>query len=130
VQLLEAYVHKTLSRISIHHHDPYTPSIPRHHLPNKTTYTLLKMTFALRLRTIARPAFQQTRLITQSSRLSANEYGQGKSNAVGGVNNSKVPEGVQKAAPKGVEEALPDSVRFIFPNSRSCSRSVEVHGFL
>jgi hypothetical protein len=73
------------------------------------------MTFALRLRTIARPAFQQTRLITQSSRLSANEYGQGKSHAVGGVNNSNVPEGVQKAAPKGVEEALPDSVRCFPP---------------
>jgi hypothetical protein len=85
------------------------------------------MTFALRLRTIARPAFQQTRLITQSSRLSANEYGQGKSNAVGGVNNSKVPEGVQKAAPKGVEEALPDSVRFISPKLLKLFSSVYAH---
>jgi hypothetical protein len=75
------------------------------------------MTFALRLRTVARPAFQQTRLLTQSSRLSANEYGQGKSHAVPGVNSSKVPEGVQKAAPKGVEEALPDSVRNVPQNS-------------
>jgi hypothetical protein len=66
------------------------------------------MTFALKLRSLSRPAFQQTRLITQSARLSANEYGQGKSHAQGA---SKVPEGVQKAAPKGVEEALPDSVR-------------------
>jgi hypothetical protein len=66
------------------------------------------MTFALKLRSLSRPAFQQSRLITQSARLSANEYGQGKSHAQGA---SKVPEGVQKAAPKGVEEALPDSVR-------------------
>jgi hypothetical protein len=42
--------------------------------------------------------------------MSANEYGQGKSHAVG---DSAVPKGVQDAAPKGLEEALPDKVRRI-----------------
>jgi hypothetical protein len=65
------------------------------------------MSFALKLRTITRPVFQQTRFITQSTRMSANEYGQGKSHAQG---ESAVPKSVQDAAPKGLEEALPDKV--------------------
>lgn len=39
--------------------------------------------------------------------MATNEHGQGASHATG---DSKVPEGVQKAAPKGLEDALPDSV--------------------
>jgi hypothetical protein len=70
------------------------------------------MPFALKLRTITRPVFQQSRLISQSTRMSANEYGQGKSHAVG---DSAVPKGVQDAAPKGLEEALPDKVREVHP---------------
>jgi hypothetical protein len=65
------------------------------------------MPFALKLRSVARPVFQQSRLITQSARMSVNEHGQGKSHAVG---QSSVPKSVQDAAPKGLEEALPDKV--------------------
>lgn len=65
------------------------------------------MPFALKLKTITRPAFQQTRFISQSPRMSTNEYGQGKSHAQG---DSAVPKAVQDAAPKGLEEALPDKV--------------------
>jgi hypothetical protein len=68
------------------------------------------MPFALKLRTITRPVFQQTRLISQSTRMLANEHGQGKSHAVG---ESAVPKSVQDAAPKGLEEALPDKVRHL-----------------
>ncbi|KAF2831894.1 hypothetical protein CC86DRAFT_451577 [Ophiobolus disseminans] len=75
------------------------------------------MPFALKLRTITRPAFQQTRLITQSARMSANEYGQGKSHATG---ESAVPKSVQDAAPAGLEEALPDKVH---PTSGNASQS-------
>jgi hypothetical protein len=66
------------------------------------------MPFALKLRSIARPAFQQTRFISQTTRMSVNEHGQGKSHAVG---ESAVPKSVQDAAPKGLEEALPDKVK-------------------
>ncbi|KAH4109284.1 hypothetical protein HBI23_105530 [Parastagonospora nodorum] len=75
------------------------------------------MPFALKLRTIARPAFQQTRFLSSTTRMSANEYGQGKSHAQG---ESAVPKSVQDAAPKGLEEALPDKVH---PTGGAASQS-------
>jgi hypothetical protein len=68
------------------------------------------MPFALKLRTITRPVFHQSRLLTTTTRMSTNEYGQGKSHAQG---DSAVPKSVQDAAPKGLEEALPDKVRCV-----------------
>ena len=67
----------------------------------------MPLTLKLRTLTPARPLFQQTRPITHSTKMSANEYGQGKSHATG---DSAVPGKVQEVAPKGVEEALPDEV--------------------
>ena len=59
---------------------------------------------------ISRTASSQLRAFSMSSAAQANEFGQGKSHATGGPDNSAVPKPVQEAVPKAVEEALPDAV--------------------